>query len=90
MKKMVCRCHDVTESDIEKAIDGGYDDIETLKRITGISTGHCQGKTCLGLTMSILARKTGKKITEGPKTRSPIDTLTLGSLTTVHRRNIID
>ena len=29
-KKIVCRCHDVTESDIEAAIDAGYDDLETL------------------------------------------------------------
>jgi NAD(P)H-nitrite reductase large subunit len=80
MKKIVCRCHDVTESDIEEAIDAGYDDIETLKRITGVTTGHCQGKTCLPLVMRILANKTGKRVTEAPRTRAPIDTLTLGSL----------
>ncbi len=82
MKRIVCRCHDVTEQDIEDAIDAGYDDIETLKRITGVTTGHCQGKTCLALVMSILARKTGKKVYEAPRTRAPIDTLTLGSLAT--------
>jgi len=82
MKKMVCRCHDVTESDIEEAIEAGYDDIETLKRITGITTGHCQGKTCLMLTLEILARKTGKKTYETPRMRAPIDALVLGSLAT--------
>ena len=82
MKKIVCRCHDITESDIEDAIDSGYDDIETLKRITGFTTGHCQGKTCLPLVMKILARKTGKKVDEAPRTRAPIDTMTLGSLAT--------
>ncbi len=82
MKKIVCRCHDVTESDIEDAIDAGYDDIETLKRITGVTTGHCQGKTCLPLVMNILARKTGIKTNDAPRTRAPIDTLTLGSLAT--------
>lgn len=82
MKKIVCRCHDITESDIEDAIDAGYDDIETLKRITGFTTGHCQGKTCLPLVMKILENKTGKKVQEAPRTRAPIDTLTLGSLAT--------
>jgi NAD(P)H-nitrite reductase large subunit len=82
LKKIVCRCHDVTESDIENAIDSGYDDIETLKRITGITTGHCQGKTCLPIVLGILARKTGNKNYEVPTTRAPIDTLTLGSLAT--------
>lgn len=82
MKKIVCRCHDVTESDIENAIDSGYDDIETLKRITGITTGHCQGKTCLPIVLGILARKTGNKKYEVPTTRAPIETLSLGSLAT--------
>ncbi len=83
MKRIVCRCHDVTESDIEEAIDSGYDDIETLKRITGITTGHCQGKTCLALTIAILARKKGAEAASAPpRIRPPIDPITLGSLTT--------
>ena len=80
MKKFVCRCHDVTESDIESAIDAGYDDFETLKRVTGVTTGHCQGKTCMNLTLGILARKTGQKTTETSRIRAPIDPITLGSL----------
>jgi bacterioferritin-associated ferredoxin len=80
MKKIVCRCHDVTESDIESAIDSGYDDFETLKRITGVTTGHCQGKTCMLLTQSILARKIGKPVTNTTKIRAPVDPITLGSL----------
>jgi len=83
MKKIVCRCHDVTESDIESAIDAGYDDFETLKRITGITTGHCQGKTCMALALAILERKTGKKVPETTKIRAPIDPITLGSLVRV-------
>jgi bacterioferritin-associated ferredoxin len=79
-KKMVCRCHDVTESDIEDAIDSGYDDFETLKRITGITTGHCQGKTCMDLARGILQRKTGKEVVETTRIRAPIDPITLGSL----------
>jgi bacterioferritin-associated ferredoxin len=80
MKKMVCRCHDVTESDIEDAIDSGYDDFETLKRITGITTGHCQGKTCMDLARGILQMKTGKEVTKTTRIRAPIDPITLGSL----------
>ncbi len=80
MKKMVCRCHDVTESDIEDAIDSGYDDFETLKRITGITTGHCQGTTCMDLARGILQRKTGKEVTKTTRIRAPIDPITLGSL----------
>lgn len=82
MKKIVCRCHDVTEEDIENAIDSGYDDIETLKRITGITTGHCQGKTCLILALGILSAKTKTRTSNKPKARPPLDPVTLGSLRT--------
>ncbi|TFH16065.1 (2Fe-2S)-binding protein [Candidatus Bathyarchaeota archaeon] len=80
VKKIVCRCHDVTESDIRAAIESGYDDLETLKRITGVTTGHCQGKTCLFLTMQILEEMTGKNVEQTTRIRPPIDPLTLGSL----------
>lgn len=86
MKKIVCRCHDVTESDIESAIDSGYDDFETLKRITGVTTGHCQGKTCMLLTQDILSRKIGKRVTNTTRIRAPVDPITLGSLVT-HEKN---
>lgn len=86
-KKFVCRCHDVTEEDLEAAIDAGYDDIETLKRISGVTTGHCQGKTCLMLTLNILAKKKGVRITETTRIRSPIDPIPLGSLTGAGKEN---
>ncbi len=82
VKKIVCRCHDVTESDIRAAIKSGYDDLETLKRITGVTTGHCQGKTCLSLTMGILREMTGKSVEHTTRIRAPIDPITLGSLVT--------
>ncbi|MBT3285525.1 (2Fe-2S)-binding protein [Candidatus Bathyarchaeota archaeon] len=82
VKKIVCRCHDVTESDIRSAIESGYDDLETLKRITGVTTGHCQGKTCLSITMGILREMTGKAVNETTRIRPPIDPITLGSLVT--------
>lgn len=82
VKKIVCRCHDVTESDIRAAIESGYDDLETLKRITGVTTGHCQGKTCLTITMGILREMTGKSVELTTRIRPPIDPITLGSLVT--------
>ena len=82
VKKIVCRCHDVTESDIRSAIESGYDDLETLKRITGVTTGHCQGKTCLSITMGILREMTVKAVNEPTRIRPPIDPITLGSLVT--------
>lgn len=80
MKKIVCTCHDLTEEDVEAAIDAGYDDIETLKRITGVTTGHCQGKRCMMLTLNILARNKGLSIEKTTRIRAPIDPISLGAL----------
>ena len=82
LKKIVCRCHDVTEEDLENAINSGYDDIETLKRVTGITTGHCQGKTCLVLALGILSTKNRIPILTKPKDRPPLNPVTLRSLAT--------
>ena len=79
-KKIVCRCHDVTEDDIRSAIASGYDDLESLKRLTGITTGHCQGKTCMRLTADILYEMTGKVVEKTTRIRSPVVPISLGSL----------
>lgn len=79
-KKIVCRCHDVTEDDIISAIKNGYDDLESLKRLTGITTGHCQGKTCMQLVMGIIYQQTGKVVQKTTRIRAPVVPVPLGSL----------
>ena len=59
-KRIVCICEDITEQEIVEAIREGYDDLETLKRYIGFSTGPCQGKTCLYHVIAILARELKK------------------------------
>ena len=59
-RKVVCRCEDLTEEDIIRAIEEGYDDLESLKRYTGATTGPCQGKGCLMHVIRILSQKTWK------------------------------
>ena len=55
-----------------KAIEEGYDDIESLKRRLRIGMGPCQGRTCIPLVMRILAQKTGKNREEiEPPTHRP-------------------
>ncbi|UCE39471.1 MAG: (2Fe-2S)-binding protein [Thermoplasmata archaeon] len=88
MKTIVCRCHDVTEEDLEAAIDAGYDDLETLKRISGVTTGHCQGKFCMLHSLDILARKKGKKISELTRIRPPLDPIPLGCLISLSKKSI--
>ncbi len=60
----VCRCEELTVSDIEAAIDEGYTDFEELRRKLRISMGPCGGRTCRLNALRILSRKTGKSIEE--------------------------
>lgn len=46
-RAIVCACEDVTAADLAAAIQRGHADMELLKRYTGLSTGPCQGKSCL-------------------------------------------
>ena len=76
---IICRCENVTLEDVEKAIEEGYTDLESLKRKLRIGMGPCQGRTCLPLVTRILARKLRKHPDELmiPKSRPPIVPLPL-------------
>lgn len=78
-KAIVCRCEDVSEEDVIKAIDKGYTDIEELRKKLRIGMGPCQGRVCIQLLTKILEKKTGGKVPL-PKTRSPIIPVPLGTL----------
>jgi len=81
-KKIVCFCEDLTEEDILEAIKLGYDDIETLKRYAGFSTGPCQGKTCLMHVLRLLGMEKKLKPSDLQLTtqRQPIDPVRLSVL----------
>jgi bacterioferritin-associated ferredoxin len=59
-KIMVCRCEDVTLSEVREAVHKGHDDLESLKRYTGFGTGWCQGKQCVALATRILVELGGQ------------------------------
>jgi NAD(P)H-nitrite reductase large subunit len=79
-KIIICRCNDVTVEEIEALIDEGVTDIEEIKRLLRIGMGPCQGRTCIPLVLSILARRTGKKPDEIPlpRARVPIRPVRVG------------
>ncbi len=60
--------------DVEELISEGITSIEEIKRLTKIGMGPCQGRTCIPLLISLLARKTNRKISEidPPTVRPPI------------------
>jgi len=72
-KAMVCRCEDVTVSDVKKAIAAGYEHIEEIKRYTGFGTGPCQGKECHAVAALLIGELTGNTATIAPFTsRAPL------------------
>lgn len=61
---VVCRCEEVTLSQVKAAIAEGYDTLEELKRHLRVGMGPCQGRTCLPLLARVLARETGRPLAE--------------------------
>lgn len=58
-KTLVCRCEDLTLSEVEEAMDDGYLGFEDLKRSIGIATGPCQGKACVAACIQLIADRRG-------------------------------
>ena len=46
-KTLLCRCEDVTLSDVRECIERGMRDVESIKRYLGVGTGPCQAKGCM-------------------------------------------
>lgn len=79
---ILCLCRDVTAGDVRRAVEAGYDDVETLKRFTGAFTGPCQGKTCEEAVRLLLAALTGRDPADvpAPAARPPLSPVRLGTL----------
>ena len=60
----ICRCSDVTLSEIRDLIREGYTSFDEIKRITRIGMGPCQGRTCGQLVLREIAKMTGKSPAE--------------------------
>ncbi|MCD6508205.1 (2Fe-2S)-binding protein [Candidatus Poribacteria bacterium] len=79
---LICRCEEVSLSEILEAIKEGARTIDEIKRRTRAGMGLCQGKTCRRLIAQILARETGQPIKDIlPSTfRPPVRPIQLGVL----------
>ena len=60
MKTILCPCEDITLEEVEDAVRDGYATVEDVKRYTGLATGSCQGRLCLGACLDVLSRMTAK------------------------------
>jgi bacterioferritin-associated ferredoxin len=84
-RTFVCRCEDVTLTELEHAFASGLTTIEELKRYTGFGTGPCQGKECMAtVARELIRRGLAKPETVAPFTaRPPTEPVTFGALATV-------
>jgi len=73
---------DVSDKDILRAIREGFDNIEMLKRFTGVCMGPCQGKLCMMHTVKLLSHELKRNPAEVyvPTVRPPIKPVFLGAL----------
>ena len=81
-KTIICLCEDLTQEEIEQAIDEGYTTLEELKCKLRLGMGPCQGRSCISLARRILCQKTDKTTGEItiPPSRPPVIPVSLGAL----------
>lgn len=79
---IVCRCEEVTEEEVRKAIRAGYHTLEELKRVLRTGMGHCGGRGCLKLIARLIEEETGMPVAQQsfPTSRPPLKPLPLGLL----------
>jgi glycine/D-amino acid oxidase-like deaminating enzyme len=56
----VCRCEDVTASDIKRCLNEGHTEIGAVKRLTRAGMGRCQGRYCGPQLARLCAEATGQ------------------------------
>ena len=81
-KRILCLCLDITDEDVGRAIEEGFDHPETLKRYTAVLMGPCEGKVCAMNVLREFARRAGKPVEalRVPTLRPPVRPLPLGLL----------
>jgi len=79
---LVCRCEELTRAEVEAGIAAGGIDLRTLKVITRLGMGPCQGRMCWPAAARLVAARTGKSVEDaGPLSiRPPVRPVSLQSL----------
>ena len=54
---IVCRCEEITLSEIKEALAEGATDMNEVKRMTRMGMGNCQGRMCGPGMQEIIARE---------------------------------
>lgn len=87
---ILCRCEAVTLADVRSAVDQGARDLSSLKLLTRLGMGPCQGRECGPCAGAILARETRRTPEEVGRInpRPPAGLVTLGALARMTRDSL--
>lgn len=79
---LACRCEEVTYAEVRAAVDGGAKDLQSVKLLTRLGMGPCQGRNCAPHVGMHLCRATGRTPEEVGQInpRPPTKPVTLGAL----------
>ena len=81
-QSIICRCSDITITQIQDLISQGFTTIDEIKRASRLGMGPCQGRNCVPLVMAELSRATGKTANElNPGASRPVvKSISLGTV----------
>lgn len=79
---LLCRCEEVTRGEVQAAITEGARDLQSVKLLTRLGMGACQGRNCAPSTAMVVCAATGCKPSDVGRInpRPPIKPVTLGTL----------
>jgi bacterioferritin-associated ferredoxin len=60
----LCRCEEVTVAEIQDAVRRGGHSVRAVKAATRVGMGPCQGRICGNLVAHLVARETGRPVSE--------------------------
>ena len=79
---IVCRCEEVTISQVRKAIKDGARDVDTVKKMTRAGMGLCQNKACYNIIAKLISEEAHVGLSElkPPVSRPPVRPIKPGLL----------
>jgi len=79
---VICRCEEVTLAEARRWTAEGVIEANSLKAITRMSMGRCQGRNCLSTVAQLIAAETGRDAAEVPlpRPRPPLKPVSVGAL----------
>lgn len=79
---VVCRCEEVTLAEARRWVREGVNEANSLKAITRMSMGRCQGRNCASTLTRLIAAESGVDVAEvqPPRPRPPLKPIGVAAL----------